>query len=267
MLAQQRRIEMLTNNMANVQTPGFKQDQASVRSFPNMLLERTGSMSIPTQKPLKFGVHQPIGELSTGVYLQETVPKFIQGALTQTARNTDIALVDMNVPKSATGKNQALFFTVRNEAGQVRYTRNGNFTLDAQGFLTTNEGYYVLDRSGNRIQVASDDYKVTPDGTIYENNVARQQINVVLSNDAGQMVKEGTNLYRTQNGQALPTAIGNGNIAYQLQQGFVERSNVDTGQTMTDMLTAYRAFEASQKVVQAFDKSMDRAVNEIGKLG
>ena len=73
-------------------------------------------------------------------------------------------------------------------------------------------------------------------------------------------------MYETLNNQSLPSARNNPGISYQLKQGFVERSNVDAAQSMTDLLTAYRAFEANQKIMQAYDRSMDKAANEIGRV-
>uniref|UniRef100_UPI0024BE35F2 flagellar basal body rod C-terminal domain-containing protein n=1 Tax=Bacillus paralicheniformis TaxID=1648923 RepID=UPI0024BE35F2 len=73
-------------------------------------------------------------------------------------------------------------------------------------------------------------------------------------------------LIRTGNGQNLPTAYGANGVSFTLRQNFLEGSNVDSGRTMTDLMTAYRAFEANQKVLQAYDRSMVKAVNEIGKI-
>lgn len=79
-------------------------------------------------------------------------------------------------------------------------------------------------------------------------------------------MKEGNGLYRTEDGTELGAAAGNPDVAYQLKQGFLEGSNVDVSRSYTEMMTAYRAFEANQKVLQAYDRSMDKAVNEIGRV-
>jgi flagellar basal-body rod protein FlgF len=266
MLTQQRVTEMLTNNMANANTPGFKSDQASVRAFPELLLQRIHSHGVPnTDRHLSSG--KTIGSLNTGSYIQEATPNFIQGDLQETGRKTDIALLEQNVPFNAeTGQKAALFFTVQDANGETRYTRNGNFSIDGQGYLTTNEGYYVLNESNERILVESGEFSLHEDGTLVENNELIGRINIVMAEDPNSLVKEGNGLFRAENGQVLQTAIGNGEASYSLQQGFIERSNVDAAQTMTQMLTAFRAFEANQKVLQAYDKSLEKAVNEIGRL-
>lgn len=268
MLAQQRRTEMLTNNMANANTPGFKADQSSLRAFPEMLLQRYDEQKVPTVKGLNLPSNHVVGPINTGVYMQETMPKFIQGDLQETGQKTDLALLDILMPQNQdTGFNGSIFFTVQNAAGETRYTRNGDFTLDGQGYLTTGSGHYVLDAAGNPIQLSSDQFTV--DGNGYLQGAAGETalLGIGFSENPFQMVKEGDGLYRTEDGAVLGDARGEAGVEFNLQQGFLERSNVDVSRTMTDMLTAYRAFEANQKVLQAYDKSMDKAANEVGRIG
>jgi len=258
MMAQQRRTEMLTNNMANANTPGFKADQSSIRAFPELLLERMN----------KTGQMAEVGPLNTGTYMQETVPKFIQGDAKETGQKTDLALFDLNMPvNNANGLQGSVFFTVRDQNGQIRYTRNGNFTLSPQGYLTTGDGQNILDTNGNPIQLASDQFMVSENGLITGANGERAQLGIAFANNPERLIKEGNGLYRTENGTALPGAQGQPDVQFKLQQGFLEQSNVDISKSMTDLLTAYRTFEANQKIMQAYDRSMDKAVNEVGKVG
>ncbi|RTR32963.1 flagellar hook-basal body protein [Robertmurraya yapensis] len=267
MLAQQRKTEMLTNNMANANTPGFKAEQSSMRAFPEMLLKSYETKQIPTEKGMSLTSGQIVGSINTGVYMQEAMPNFIQGALQDTGQKTDLALIDSLMPTNEDGIKGTVFFTVQNAAGDTRYTRNGDFTLDGQGYLTTGSGYYVLDREGDRIQLSSDQFAV--DGNGYLQGAAGENANLGIAFSANpyQMVKEGNGLYRTADGVELGDARAAAGVDFNLQQGFLEGSNVDTGRTMTDMLTAYRAFEANQKVLQAYDKSMEKAANEVGRIG
>uniref|UniRef100_C5D968 Flagellar basal body rod protein n=1 Tax=Geobacillus sp. (strain WCH70) TaxID=471223 RepID=C5D968_GEOSW len=266
MMAQQRRIEMWTNNIANANTPGYKSDQAALRAFPELLLSRLDKATVPTKTPRSFPLQPTIGSINTGVYMQELIPNFRQGDIKETGQPTDIALINGTLPVDAeTGKEGTLFFIVQNENGDIRYTRNGNFTLNPQGFLTTNDGWYVLDENGRRIQLPSTNFAVNADGTIVANNTRIARINIAFAANPNTLVKEGNGLFRSENG-VLPSALGNPNITYTLKQGFLERANVDLNRAMTEMLSAYRAFEANQKIVQAYDRSMDKAVNEIGRL-
>ncbi len=266
MLTQQRMTEMLTNNMANANTPGFKSDQASVRAFPELFLQRINNHGVPnTSSHLSGGKN--IGSLNTGSYIQEAVPNFVQGDLQDTGMITDIALLEQNVPvNEETGQKAALFFNVQDANGQNRYTRNGNFTIDGQGYLTTNDGYYVLNENNEQIMIQSGEFSLREDGTLVENNNVIGRLNIVVAEDPNSLIKEGNGLFRSENEQGLPSVIGNGEIAFSLKQGFIERSNVDAAQTMTQMLSAFRAFEANQKVLQAYDKSLEKTVNEIGRL-
>jgi flagellar basal-body rod protein FlgF len=266
MMAQQRRIEMLTNNIANANTPGYKSDQAALRAFPELLLSRLDKATVPTKTPRSFPLQPTIGSINTGVYMQELIPNFRQGDIKETGQPTDIALINGTLPVDAeTGKEGTLFFVVQNENGDIRYTRNGNFTLNPQGFLTTNDGWYVLDENGRRIELPSTNFTVNADGTIVANNTRIARINIAFAANPNALVKEGNGLFRSENG-VLPSALGNPNVTYTLKQGFLERANVDLNRAMTEMLSAYRAFEANQKIVQAYDRSMDKAVNEIGRL-
>lgn len=251
MIAQQRRQEMITNNMANANTPGYKTDQASLRTFPEMLIANLGeTANLP-----------PNNELATGVYLQETIPNFLQGDLLETERATDIAIVQSDVPD-----NGSLFFAIQTEDG-VRYTRNGSFSLNSESMLVTSAGEPVLDVNNNPIVLADDQFQLRRDGTIVVDDVAATQLNVMLVANAHDLVKEGNGLFRFEGeGDEPVSALGNPDVTFQLQQGFIERSNVDVEQAMTDMLHAYRTFEANQRVLQAYDQSLDKAVNDIGRL-
>ncbi|KPB05754.1 flagellar hook-basal body protein [Bacillus sp. CHD6a] len=261
MISQQRRMEMLSNNLSNSNTPGYKADQSSLRAFPEILLKKMEQPTIPTTKPIAFSQNQPIGGLHTGVYLQEVAPKHTQGDMRQTSNQTDLAILNQALPEGA-----SIFFTVENQDGTLRYTRNGNFAIDQQGYLTTNNGLFILDDNNNRIQLQSENFELQQDGTILENGTFNTRIGIALAPDANALTRDSNGLYLLNNGEALPTAINNPGTAFQVLQGHIERSNVDTAQTMTDMTAAYRAFEANQKVIQAYDMSMQKAANEIGRI-
>lgn len=266
MLAQQRQTEMLTNNLANANTTGFKADQSSIRSFPEMLLQRMESKTVATDNSLQIPINKNVGSISTGVYVQEVTPLFSQGDIQKTELKTDIALVNGSMPADANGKMGTVMFVVENSSGEMRYTRNGNFTLDGTGFLTTSEGNYVLDQNNERIQLNSDDFTVDQDGSISENNQVIARLGVAFAENPDSLVKEGGGLFRAAEDE-LTDAYTEAEVSFTLNQGVIEGSNVDESQTMTDLMAAYRSFEANQKMLQAYDRSMDKAVNEVGKLG
>jgi flagellar basal-body rod protein FlgG len=128
------------------------------------------------------------------------------------------------------------------------------------------QGLYVLSDTGTRIQLQNDDFKVSPDGRILVDDVETNRIGIAFAQEPETLIKEDNGLFRTSDEANLPSAYTTPDVSFSMQQGFLERSNVDAARTMTDMLTAYRAFEANQKVLQAYDRSMEKAVNEVGRV-
>lgn len=255
MMTQMRREQILTNNLSNVNTPGYKADRAAVRAFPHMLIERINDGTPPAESE--------VGPLATGVYVQETIPKFVQGDLKETGNRTDIALLQGNVPDPE----GTLFFAVQNADGQVRYTRNGNFTIDARGRLVDNTGDFVLGTNGKPITVGDAQFKISSDGTVTDNGRAVGQIQIAYAANPLNLVKEGNGLFHVPAGSnPLPSAAGNAGITYQLKQGFLERSNVDIEQSMVQLMDAFRSLQANQQVLKAYDQTMGLAVNKVGSL-
>lgn len=255
MISQQRRQEMVTNNVANANTPGYKADRGAFRAFPEMLISRMGTTNLPNNR--KIGNHKVLGSLNTGTYMQETIPNFRMSSIQETNNQTDLALI---TPDNL----GAIFFTVQDEEGQARYTRNGAFTLDQNGFLTTSDGYYVVDTGGNPIQILGNEFTVTENGTVIENGMEIAQLQISYAEDPNNLIRVGNGLFALANDEELPFADG---VGYIVKQGFIENSNVDVQKAMTDMMMAYRNFEANQQVLKAYDQSMDKAVNEIGRIG
>lgn len=269
MMAQQRRTEMLSNNVANANTPGFKAEQSTIRSFPNMLMssvqKNNGSASIANG--FNAVTANPIGDLSTGVYMSETLPNFSQGSIVETSLPTDIALMDGDLPiNGETNKPGAVFFKIQAEDGEQAYTRNGNFAIDGEGYLTSSEGNYVLDENNERIQPINEDFKITSDGMIQGLREVDVRIGVAFSDEPDALVKRDNGLFYTADGAELENAYTADGVSFTMEQGFTESSNVDAAQAMTEMMSAYRVFEANQKILTAYDRSMDKAVNEIGKV-
>lgn len=263
MLAQQRRQEVLSNNITNAQTPGFKQDQATLRAFPELLIQRMDSRDIPASQNRSTPTMSEIGAINSGVYVQETIPDFIQGSLRETGMVTDMALIQGETPDEG----GMTFFAVQHADGEVSYTRNGNFTVDGAGNLVTNQGYYVLDEANQPINTDQLAFTVTPEGVV---QLPDQEIPlaVAYSSNPQDLVKDTDDLYQLgEGGAALEDARTVAGLQFQVQQNHLENSNVDTSQTMTDMMQAYRIFEANQKVVQQYDRSLEKAVTEIGRIG
>ncbi|KKK38991.1 flagellar basal body rod protein FlgG [Mesobacillus campisalis] len=271
MMAHNRKQQILTNNLENASTPGFKQDQTALRAFPAQLLRAANGGSSGNGAAALPG-HPYIGTLHTGVYVQEGTPSFIPGPLKQTGNTTDLALLDESLPVNPeTQEKGTLLFAVALDDNQIRYTRNGQFAMSEDGLLTTSEGHPVLDQNLQPIQVQSNEFTVSADGELSSDGQGNGRLWIGYTEQPEQMVKEGHGLLRwAGNPEDGPQAAEDveflNNAGNWVKQGFIEQSNVDITQTMTEMITTYRGFESNQKVIQAYDRSMEKTVNEIGRV-
>ncbi|MED1791149.1 flagellar hook-basal body protein [Brevibacillus nitrificans] len=309
MLALQNRQESLANNLANVNTPGFKQDMGVMRAFPEQLISRIHDQEGPdiAGYPNLDGQAAVIGRLNSGVYMSEALPLFKQGDITETRNPFDVALLD-NLQPDQDGNERRLFYSVAKleDAAQpaqpedVRYTRNGNWSVNSDGYLVTADGYYVLDNDRQAIRVndpvtglnIGQGLKISRLGELqYEDPVTKDlvtmpnnlRLGLSVVTDPLKLVREGTNIFRYEGeGQieALDEAEANDQAAiaagqytvptvagrYGTQQGWIERANVDPMQTITSMMSALRAYEANQRVITTIDGTMEKAANEIGRV-
>lgn len=265
MIAQQRKHDALTNNIANAQTPGYKQDVTAFRAFPEMLITRIrDGVALPgaPAQASPIGQAAPVGRLNTGMFAEEQIPLFRQGDLQPTSLPLDVALVD------ASGE-AATFFAVRTAEGAERYTRDGRFALDALGQLVTAQGNLVLNGDGSPIQLGdAAQVQFLRDGTILATvdgvQEERARLRLVSAGDPQGMVREGHGAFRWDGDAAQLQAPAAG--AAEVRQGYLERSNVDPVETNVQLISAARAYEANQKIIQFYDKSLDKTVNEIGRV-
>lgn len=277
MTAQQRRHDTITNNITNINTPGYKQTYAVTRSFPEMLLSLTGV----DQKDEK-----QIGKVSTGVFAEESLAIHLQGDLMQTGKSSDFALVsNIDVPGmsfDASGKyvspdgkvtfQPQAFFTLQDKNGEIRYTRGGSFTLTSDGFLVAGDGSNVLGTDGNPIQfpsgVSLDGLTLTADQRFVDAKTGAdsgKQLLLTRIDNPNELAREGDGKFRLAGDarDVRPVAAGE---RVEVRQGYVERSNVDAAQSSVDLMAALRAYEANQKVIQFYDESLDKAVNQVGRV-
>ncbi|MBD2845864.1 flagellar hook-basal body protein [Paenibacillus sp. IB182496] len=277
MVTQQRRHDTVTNNVSNLNTPGFKQVNAVARSFPDMLISIMATENSP---------QRPIGVVNTGVFAEESLSMHLQGDVKETGRNFDFALLsDIEVPGmafDASGKavdangevtfQPQAFFTLQNDEGEIRYTRDGNFTLDEAGSLVTADGSSVLGVDGAPIQFAPDalpdKLRMTADQRFIDETTGADtgvQLLITRVDNPNALVREGNSKFRVEGEDALAQPLPAGERV-EVRQGFLELSNVDTTQSMIDLMAAARAYEANQKMVQYYDASLEKAVNEVGRV-
>ncbi|QRG67353.1 flagellar hook-basal body protein [Brevibacillus choshinensis] len=308
MLALQNRQESLANNLANINTPGFKQDVGVMRAFPEQLISRIRDQEGPDIQgyPNMSGQAAVIGRLNSGVYMSEALPMFTQGDIAETRNPYDVALLD-NLQPDQDGNERRLFYSVAKiedltqpaQPEDIRYTRNGNWSVNSDGYLVTADGYYVLDNQNQAILVndpagvsAGQGLKISQLGELqYEDPATKeledlpnhQRLGLAVVTDPMKLVREGTNIFRYEGDgavEALDVAEANDQAAltagqyttptiagrYGTQQGWIERANVDPMQTMTSMMSALRAYEANQRVITTIDGTLEKAANEIGRV-
>jgi flagellar basal-body rod protein FlgG len=241
MLASMRRMEFVTNNLANAQTTGFKQDRSALSTFDEMMILQDGSVPPP-------GLRNELGELGMASVAEEPMIDFTQGSLQQTDRALDMALEGPG------------FFTVQTPDG-LRYTRDGGFTRDAMGRLTTGEGHLVLGTDGNPIRIPPGTLAVRADGTLTAEGQEIGTLAIVEFGLEQPLKKVGSNQFVARNeGDEPQTATGTA-----VRQGAVETSNVDMAGAQTTMLELQRAYQAAQRLIQYQDEMVGRAVNEIAR--
>ncbi|WQS03531.1 flagellar basal-body rod protein FlgG [Helicobacter pylori] len=249
MLAQQTHIDTTSNNIANVNTTGFKKSRADFNDLFYQAMQYAGTNTSNTTL-------SPDGmEVGLGVRPSAITKMFSQGSPKETENNLDVAI---------TGKG---FFQVQLPDGTTAYTRSGNFKIDEQGNLVTSEGYLLipqitLPEDTTQVNIGVDGTVSVTQGLQTTSNVIGQITLANFVNPAG-LHSMGDNLFSITNasGEAIvgnPDSQGLG----KLRQGFLELSNVRLVEEMTDLITAQRAYEANSKSIQTAD-AMLQTVNSL----
>lgn len=244
---EQNRMDIMTNNLANASTVGFKKEGSTSQAFSDVLAYKVKDASVGLENIQRIGVN------NLGVKIGENYTDFSQGSFRITNNTYDLAL-------SGEG-----FFAIEytNSAGvtDTKYTRAGDFTLDVDGYLVTADGDYVLDSSDKRIQIDTlSDARIDELGNIYQNDTLVAQIQVVDFEDYDYLEKYGDTYF-----QAIEGAVKTESDA-QVISGYLEMSNVEIVTEMVNMISITRAYETNQKIMQTYDSSLEIAVNQLGKI-
>lgn len=250
MITQQAKQDVITNNMANSNTVGFKGDDLAIKKFNDVLIQNNSKVQYGKNYP------QIIGSLSLGSRIDETATDFTQGNIQNTNSDTDFAIDGRG------------FFTVNRAnangtAGQDYYTRDGHFHVNMQGYLVNDSGDYVMGRNintGNEERILVGNGQISSDvyGNININGRPSYSLATVDFNNYKTLQKVGDNLYQGQN------PITNVNVS--VKQKALEQSNINPVNEMVDMMSTMRTFETQQKVVQAIDQTLGEAVNQVGTV-
>lgn len=249
MIAQQTQIDVTTNNIANVNTIGYKKQRAEFADLMYQTMEHAGtSTSNNTQSPT--GIQIGLGTRPTAV-----AKMFTQGNFKETGNNLDIAVAGQG------------FFQIQQPDGTIAYSRNGSFKLDQDGMIVNSDGYPLIPETV--IPEDTTDVSIGSDGTISIIQAGQVQANEIgqiqlanFINPAG-LHGMGDNLYSetTASGDPIIGIPGEGGLG-QTKQRFVEMSNVQLVDEMTDLITGQRAYEANSKAITTSDEML-QTVNQL----
>ncbi len=234
--AQSKRLEVIANNMANINTVGFKPDAAAFQSrFAEAIQEgHAGAGS------------RGIDDVGGGVKVIETLTNFAPGRLQRTGNEADMAIIGNG------------FFQVAGEGGEPLMTRAGAFRLDPEGRLLTANNRAVLDAGGAPIQLAPNvPWSVSKDGFIQQSGGAIP-LALVEPESLDDLTKVGANLFRSRS-EVQPV----GENAREVRSGYLEMSGANSTQQMMAMIEASRAFEANARMIQTQDDAMGQLVGRL----
>lgn len=237
-MGQEQRLDVIANNLANVNSTGFKQDRAVFADFMKLLEEQA-----PTGNP------PPEPSQMTIPYFSGGYTDFSPGSLIPTENNFDLAIEGEG------------FFEIEGPVGSPSYyTRAGNFVLNAEGDLSTVGGRRVLDGSGGPITIdlGGGEPAISADGEITANGQSVGTIGLVTFDDLSVLTKFGDGLFEAPAGEIPQPAEGAA-----IRQGFVEGSNVMSIEELVRMIENQRAFEATQKAIQTIDETVGRRLGQI----
>ncbi len=243
--AQQTQMDVITNNLANVGTNGFKRSRAVFEDLLYQTIRQPGAPS-SQQTQLPSGL-----QLGTGVRSVAAERLFTQGNLQQTSNNKDVAIQGLG------------FFQVLTPEGTIAYTRDGSFQTDNQGQLVTSSGYLVqpaiaVPADAQSLTIGRDGVViVTQPGSTTPTQIGQLQLAAFI-NPAGLDAK-GENLFGETSASGTPSvnAPGSNGLGY-LSQGYVETSNVNVVEEMVNMIQTQRAYDINSKAVTASNEMLQK---------
>ena len=245
-LAYEKKLQIISNNLANANTVGYKMDHSQFEfieeaDLPASMASDTPEMSASQAQNFWFEFN--------------SYTDFTSGSLKNTGNNFDLALIGDG------------FFCIQKPEG-VHYTRKGDFTLDAEGVLVTRNGFPVLG-DGGEISVKNAEnpqkikvFEVDVEGNVFVNGQQVGSLRIVKFPEPQKLIKMGDTLFKPAENSPPPQEAQDTKV----NQGFVELSNVDVVKMMTEMIAVLRGYETYQKVIRSADDAYARSINDVGKI-
>ncbi|USG67931.1 flagellar hook-basal body complex protein [Brevibacillus ruminantium] len=255
----QTKLDVIGNNIANVNTVGFKKSRVM---FQDILSQNIGGATAPSEDGGKGGAN-PL-QVGLGSQMASIDMVFSSGSPMTTNLPTDLSI-----------EGEGFFMVTPDEGTTVYYTRAGNFTRDADGFMVNPQGLKLMDSDGGVIQISRDDgvmsYSIGKDGGITTVDDQGQLatdvfVGVMMFNNPGGLKKIGNSLYENtmnsgaQDGDPV-TPITPAEAGVNIIAGQLEMSNVDLSEEFTEMIVAQRGFQANSRIITTSDSVLEELVN------
>ncbi len=228
---QNKVVDVMGNNIANADTAGYKKDYLVTSTFGEHLQRQNG---------------REIGNVNFGSRADHTYTSFEQGIETGTGRTLDFLIKGDG------------FFNVTMPDGTTLLTRNGQFSLDADGYLVDNRGNMINCQNGP-VMIGNADFTVDEYGRVYLEGNYLDTLAITCPADYNNLEKAGE-------GYFVNTGAENNEFNYSVVQGSIESSNIDMVEEMADMIASSRSFQACSQVIKIFDEIMNKSANQVGRL-
>ncbi|GFI23126.1 flagellar basal-body rod protein FlgG [Lachnospiraceae bacterium] len=239
---EQYRMDIMSNNLANADTTGFKKEGSTSQAYAEVMAVKIKDVSENPNTPKR------LGNMSLGVKIGETFTDFSQGSLRDTGNTYDIAI-------GGSG-----FFNIEftNKSGETstKYTRDGGFTITKDGYLVTKDGDYVLGENG-RIQLSTTAGTTVFDrsGNIFQDDRLVATLKITDFEDTNYLTHYGETMWDAKEGAVEQEAED-----AQIYQGYLEMSNASVVKEMVNMITISRHYESNQKMLTTFDESLEKSM-------
>lgn len=246
MYTEQKRLDVISNNLANASTIGYKKEGVTSQSFDDAVTVKIRDESADWKQ-------QVIGTMNLGVKIGEVYTDYQQGSLRETGEDYDLAM-------DGDG-----FFVVNvtNSAGETneRLTRAGSFHITSDGYIVDVDGNHLQAESGDlQVSVDAGNVVIDTDGSVYVDGELTDTLLIKDYEDYNYLKKYADTYYQAVSGATEKEASG------LVRQGFTEQSNVNVVDEMVDMIAITRAYEAGQKVIRTADSTLELAVSSVGKV-
>lgn len=246
-VAQERRLELISNNLANTNSVGYKADKLLFTTFLPITTTQVAERKILPDGTTSEDINPEVFD-SAYVAVREQLTDYSQGAITLTGNNFDLAIE---------GKG---FFVINTPEGE-RYTRCGEFTVNKDGDLVTSNGDNVMGTNGKITLPPNVDFNVLNDGTIRDGKAEITKLKLVDFDDYSKLEKSGETYFKQSDSPAQVKEPED----LKIRQGFIENSNVNAISNMVDMITTQRAYESYIKAITTYDDTTKKIIENASR--